>query len=142
VASVEELTLAVVGLDYPNADRGSRRFEALLCHPGDPVSLRPEPRNPHDPHAVAVLSERGVQIGYLTAERAPWIGGRLRQGVPVVAMFQGMAGAVAYIRLRFGGEAPQRLPPITPTGDPTPVAAPEADDSGFHPDPDGPEWGA
>ena len=139
---MEELSLAVVGLDYPNADRGSRRFEAMLCHPGDPVSLRPEPRNPHDPHAVAVFSERGVQIGYVTAERAPWIGGRLRQGTPVVALFQGMAGSVAYIRQRFGGEAPQRLPPIAP-GDDRPSNAPsDPDDSGFHPDPDGPEWGA
>lgn len=139
---MEELTLAVVGLDYPNADRGSRRFEALLCHPGDPVALRPEPRNPHDPHAVAVFSERGVQIGYITAERAPWIGGRLRQGTPVVALFQGMAGSVAYIRLRFGGEAPHRLPPIAPGDDRPPTFQADPDDSGFHPDPDGPEWGA
>lgn len=139
---MDELTLAVVGLDHPNADRSSRRFEAMLCRPGDPVSLRPEPRNPHDPHAVAVLSERGVQIGYITAERAPWIGGRLRQGRPVVALFQGMAGTVAYIRLRFGGDAPHRLPPIAPAGDTGPPARWDEDDSGFHPDPDGPEWGA
>jgi hypothetical protein len=124
---VIELTLAVVGLDHPNPDRSrsNRRYEALLCAPGDPVTLRPEPTNRADPYAVAAWSDRGIQLGYLTAERAPWIGGRLRAGHPVTAVFQELTGRAAFIRVRFGG------------GDPTlPSAQPATDDA------DAPDWGA
>ena len=128
---MDELSLAVVGIDFPNRDGGNRRFEILQCNPGDPVILRPEPRNPHDRFAVAVLSERGNQIGYLTAERAPWIGGRLRAGEEVAAIFQGVAGSAGYIRVAFGGRVP-RLPSTKP-------AAQDRDETV---DPDGPMWGA
>ncbi|WP_298691907.1 HIRAN domain-containing protein [uncultured Sphingomonas sp.] len=130
---MDELSLAVVGIDFPNRDGSNRRFEILQCNPGDAVSLRPEPRNLHDRFAVAVLSDRGHQIGYLTAERAPWIGARLRAGEPVVAIFQGLAESAAYIRVAFGGRAPS-LPPMTRT-EPRLIADDVAD-------PDGPLWGA
>lgn len=68
---MRQLSLFVVGAGHPNKRGGDRRFEALLCAPGEPIELVPEPRNPADPNAVAVFSIRGVQIGYLTAERAP-----------------------------------------------------------------------
>ncbi|WP_174298122.1 HIRAN domain-containing protein [Sphingomonas bacterium] len=129
---MDELSLAVVGIDFPNRDGSNRRFELLQCNPGDPVGLRPEPRNPHDRFAVAVLSARGHQIGYLTAERAPWIGGRLRAGEEVIAVFQEVSGSAATIRIAFGG----RVPTLPPARD----QPPPADD--FPPDPDGPLWGA
>ena len=131
---MQELSLAVVGIDYPNADRSrsNRRYELLLCAPGEPMMLVPEPRNPHDPRAVAVFSSRGVQVGYLTAERAPWIGARLRGGEGVAAVFQGLGDRAAYVRVRFGGGAP-----TLPAGR---AASMESDD--IAPDPEGPEWGA
>ena len=131
---MQELSLAVVGIDYPNADRSrsNRRYELLLCAPGEPMMLVPEPRNPHDPRAVAVFSSRGVQVGYLTAERAPWIGARLRGGEEVAAVFQGLGDGAAYVRVRFGGGAP-----TLPAGRTVPM---ESDD--IAPDPEGPEWGA
>lgn len=132
---MKELSLAVVGIDFPNPDksRSNRRFELALCVPGDPVELRPEPRNRHDPNAVAVFSERGVQLGYLSAERAPWIGRRLGEE-EAIAVFQQLLADVALIRVRFGGGAPS-LPPER-------EAEPREDDDGFHADPDGPEFGA
>lgn len=139
---MRELTLVVVGIDHPNADkvRSSRRMELLLSPPGEPVELRLEPKNPHDPHAVSVWSRRGVQTGYLSAERAPWIGARLRAGEPYEAVFQGLAGPVGHIRIRFGGGAPT-LPPAcgdAVAGD-APARPGEAD---FYPDEDGSIWGA
>ena len=136
---MDEMTLAVVGIDFPHDDkaRSNRRFEWLASAIGDPVTLRPEPRNRHDPHAVAVFSQREVQLGYLSAERAPLIGARLRRGEEVSAIYQGLRGSVAYIRVRFGGGAPT-LPPEREPVDP--VAS--LGDDGFYPDPDGPEWGA
>lgn len=132
-----ELSLAVVGIDYANKDEAGsdRRFEMLVCEPGEPVDLRPEPDNEHDPHAVAVFSSRGIQLGYLTAERAPWIGGKLRAGEVWQAAFQARGATAAYIRVRFGGGAPT-LPPERPAG------AGAYSNADFHPDPDGPMWGA
>lgn len=103
-----ELSLAIVGIGFPNTDRAksNRRFEIELCAPGDPLELRREPKNPHDPHAVAVFSERGIQLGYLTAERAPWIGAKIGTGEEWHAVYQGLAEGAAYARIRFGGGAP------------------------------------
>jgi hypothetical protein len=141
---MQELTLAVVGIDFPNADGSNRRSEALMTLPGEAVTLVPEPRNRHDGNAIAVVGPRGVQIGYLSAERAPYIGGRMGRGEDVAAIFQGIDGAVGYVRVRFGGGVPT-LPQPSPSPSPShqpPAARPPHDPDGFYPDEDGPEWGA
>jgi hypothetical protein len=104
------LSLAVVGVDYPNRRGPGRRFAIALCKRGDPVELRPEPNNPADPCAVAIFSERGVQMGYLSAERAPWIGGMIRAGREIVALFQEPTRHGCIIRIGIDGGAPE-LPP-------------------------------
>jgi hypothetical protein len=98
-----ELSLAVVGLDFPNADRSNRRFEMALCIRGEPVHLVPEPSNRADPRAIAVVSCRGIQLGYLTAERCGLIGGWLAAGEKHEAVFQEPGRYAAVIRVRFGG---------------------------------------
>jgi len=105
------LSLAVVGADYPNKRGPGRRFEIALCEPGEPVELVPEPKNPADPNAIAVYSTRGVQLGYLTAERAPWIGKLLRE-TDVLAVFQQATRNGAVIRAAFDGSEPS-LPETT-----------------------------
>jgi hypothetical protein len=42
-------------------------------------------------------------INYLTAERAPWIGDKLRSGERAEAVFQELMAGAAVIRVRFGG---------------------------------------
>ena len=86
---MQELTLAVVGLDFPNADGSNRRSEAMMTLPGAPVELVPEPKNKYDSNAISVVSPQGVQLGYVNAERAPYISGRMSRGEDVVAIFQG-----------------------------------------------------
>jgi hypothetical protein len=119
---MKQLSLHVVGADYPNADRSNRRFEILLCVPGESVKLVPEPRNPADQNAIRVLSSRNVQIGYLTADRAPWIGGMLRNGREIEAIFQSATPGGAAIRLAFDGESPI-LPSAGEAGSPPPEYA-------------------
>lgn len=121
-------SLEVVGAQHPNADGSDRRFFIKLCLPGEPVELRPEPKNPHDEQAIAVFSERGGQLGYLSADRAPRIGQLMKQGVEVRAIFQAPGGRGAWIRVAFAGEEPV-LPKVR-----EPVAPEEAE---FWPDP---EW--
>ena len=59
---MDELTLAVVGIDFANTDKSksNRRFELMACNPGDRVELVLEPQNKHDENAVAVFSVRGA----------------------------------------------------------------------------------
>jgi hypothetical protein len=135
-------SLAVVGADYPNKRRKgpTRRVEIALCRPGEPVELVLEPKNPADPLAVAVYSERAVQLGYLTAERCGFVGKLIREGREVQAIFQARTDYGAMIRVAFDGDVPT-LPrgsgrpanldvdsPGEPPGDP-------GDDSDFWPDP-------
>jgi hypothetical protein len=108
--SRKPVSLAIVGISYPNKRGPTRLFELKLCAPGELVELRPEPNNPHDEHAIAVFSCRGVQLGYLPSERAVWIGTLTRQGHTMSAIFQGMMDTAGWLRLAFDGEVPT-LPP-------------------------------
>ena len=119
--SPPSLSLAVVGADFPNKKGPGRRFEIALCKPGEPVELMPEPRNPVDPRAIAVLSKRGVQLGYLTAERCGRIGSLIERGHEVRAVFQRATTYGCVIRAAFDGEVPV-LPP-----EPDPIECPDDD---------------
>ncbi|KQO13297.1 hypothetical protein ASF09_03340 [Sphingomonas sp. Leaf242] len=81
VGDMDELTTSIVGIDFPNEDKSksNRRMECMLCAPGDVVELRLEPKNPFDANAVAIFSDRGTQLGYVSAERAPLIGKRIKE---------------------------------------------------------------
>jgi hypothetical protein len=142
---MQELTLAVVGIDFPNGDGSNRRSEAMMTLPGEPVALSPEPKNKHDSNAIAVISPRGVQIGYLSAERAPYIGGRMSRGEDLEAIFQGVDGGLAFIRVRFGGGAPT-LPTTAREASPASVrhrrSTSASEPDAFYPDDEGSEWGA
>jgi hypothetical protein len=107
------MSLAVVGVAYPNRKGGSRQFEIAVCEPGEPVELRPEPTNPADHYAVAVYSCRGIQMGYITAERAPWISRQLAEGREIRVIFQNSFPRGAWIRAAFDGFDPI-LPPMAP----------------------------
>ena len=138
---MRQQSLAIVGLPYANAKGPGRRFEAELCVPGEPVELRPEPKNPFDEHAIAVFSCRGVQLGYLKSERAVLIGTLWRQGRETRAIFQGLDATVGWIRVAFDGDVPA-LPPADAKRPPAPRNESLDDDPGFWPDPDGDTWGA
>lgn len=126
---MQQLSLHVVGADHPNADGGNRRFEILLCAPGEPIELVHEPKNPVDPNAIAVFSVRRIQIGYLTADRAPWIGGMLRNVREIRAVFQEATRPGAAIRIGFDGEAP-----VLPRFDRKQHVGQAAEDIDFWPD--------
>lgn len=108
-----DVTLAVVGAKFRNKRGPSRIFEIAVCRPGEMVELRPEPKNKADPRAIAVYSERGVQLGYLAAEKAPRIGQLIAQGADVTAIFQARTSWGAFLRISFDGSIPD-LPPEYP----------------------------
>lgn len=100
-----QLSIAVVGADHVNRKGPTRRFEIALCNPGEPVELRPEPRNPADPLAIAVYSCRGIQIGYVRAERAQFIGTVMRRAA-VKAIYQRAEPWGCTVRLSLDGSTP------------------------------------
>jgi hypothetical protein len=118
-------SVIVVGADYPNKGKApGRRFEIALCAPGDPLELRPEPDNPADEHAIAVYSERGVQLGYISSQRAVRIAQLFRQGHTITAIFQEATRFGAVARVSFDGtvpDLPQPAPAIDGTGEGTDV---------------------
>lgn len=128
--AIRAFSTSVVGAPYLNKDGSDRRFEILLCAPGDPLTLVPEPRNPHDEHAVAVFTERGISIGYVNADRAVYVAGLIRGGHVLQAIFQQATPWGAYARIGVD-EAP-----TLPNFD-QPVTQNDwegEDDSGFYPD--------
>jgi hypothetical protein len=140
-APLRALSLAVVGADFPNDDKtgSNRRFEIKLCKPGDPIELRPEPENRRDRRAVAVYSERGIQIGYVTAERCGRIGALINEGREINAVFQAEAPWGAWVRVAFDGELPvvdPLAPPIARRHEMAEDADPEFE---FEPDPEWPD---
>lgn len=130
---MRQLSVKVVGANHPNADGGNRRSEIAFCDSGEPLELRPEPKNPHDEHAIAVFSARQFQIGYVSSERAVLLGALMRDGHALAAIFQDVAtwGAIA----RVGIDCSPVLPPKPAVKDDHDVDtdALEADD-GFWPD--------
>ena len=69
--------LAALGLIVTAVAGASHRPEALASDraaPGQPLVLRPEPDNPHDSDAVAVLLASGEPLGYVPREIAPRVG--------------------------------------------------------------------
>lgn len=55
----------VAGVSYDN-----RQAVVASLKAGDVLVLTREPNNPHDPHAIAVSTADGVQVGYLSARLA------------------------------------------------------------------------
>ncbi|MEG8045722.1 HIRAN domain-containing protein [Sphingomonas aerolata] len=146
---MNDLTTSIVGIDFPNEDKSksNRRMECMLCAPGDAVELRLEPTNPYDENAVAIFSDRGTRLGYVSAERAPLIGKRMKEG-EAIAVFQAMHGSGAYIRIRFGGGAPTLPDPVPdvpkrpPPRQARPAQRPIYDPHAFYLNKEGPEFSA
>ena len=84
-----------------------------LCRPGERIWLKREPNNPHDRMAVAVITVRGVQVGYLASRYAVWIGSKIDRGTLVQAIVERVKGEHLQgsplglvIRINMEGEEP------------------------------------
>ncbi|NVD43504.1 HIRAN domain-containing protein [Qipengyuania atrilutea] len=109
-----DFSLPICGSQYENEDGTSRQEELALCAPGDRLELKREPDNPHDPMAVAVLTERSVCVGYLNRVRAGWIGSKIDRGYDVRAIVERVRGRSmkgvpldVILRINMDGENPE-----------------------------------
>lgn len=109
-----DFSLPACGEAYENEDGTSRQEELRACEPGQEIRLVREPDNPHDHMAVAVVSERGIRVGYLARDRAQWIGSKIDRGYDVRAIVErikgrSLAGSALgiVIRINMEGEDPE-----------------------------------
>ena len=87
------------------------------------VELRLRLANRPDDNAAAIISDRGMYLGYVSAERALLIGKRMKES-QTVAVFQAMHGSGAYIRIGFAGGVPAKPVPDVPKRPPPRLARP------------------
>lgn len=121
-----QLSLAIVGADFPNKRGPVRRFEIAMCSPGEPVDLKREPNNPADARAISVYSARGVMIGYVRAERAQFVGSLMARGL-VTAIFQQADSWGCTIRVGYDGAMPELPASSDQYGDWPPPGSEDAD---------------
>lgn len=101
------LSLQVVGANYPNKRGGNRKFEIAVTPWGERVTLEAEPNNPADRNAIKVMSIRGIQIGYIIADRTRIIRQAWNEEREVRAVFQNAFPGGCWIRVAFDGEEPE-----------------------------------
>jgi hypothetical protein len=114
-----DFSLPACGERFANEDGTSRQEELRRCAPGDWLQLVREPDNPHDPLAVGIITTRGVRVGYLSRERAGWIGSKIDRGYDVRAIVQRvkgshLSGAALGLVMRLNMEGEEPALPIEP----------------------------
>lgn len=109
-----DFNLAAVGCWYDNEDGSSRQEELRRCARGEPIHLVHEPENPHDARAVAVVSPRGVRVGYLPRDRALWMSSKIERGYDVRAIVERIKGSHlpgatlgVVVRINMDGDDPE-----------------------------------
>jgi hypothetical protein len=109
-----DFSLPACGEVHSNGDGTCRQCELALCRPGDPLRLVREPRNIHDRNAIAIVTKRGVRVGYLSRQYAAVWASKLDRGaVPkvIVERIKGatLAGAMLglVMRVNLEGEEPE-----------------------------------
>lgn len=96
------MSLPVSGAALHTARAAVRRAEISQCRPGDPLTLRRERDRRGDP-AVAVISERGIEIGRVDGPHVRMIAGQV---AVARAVFQAADTFGAVIRVAFDGTTP------------------------------------
>ncbi len=122
-----DFRLPAVGTSYDNEDGTSRQAELRVLARGHKLFLVREPENPHDPRAVAVVSERQVRVAYLRRDHAGWVGSKIDRGYDVRAVVERIRGGALVgatlglvLLLNMDGEepVPDGIATLPPGNDP------------------------
>jgi len=111
----------LVGEAQKNPDGRSRQLELQSCQPGEQVKLVREPQNPYDEFAIAVYSNRSVQIGYMRKEHAKEVAPALDASRNHEAIITELTGGLpdypnfgCKIGITWEGQRPLNSSPIRP----------------------------
>lgn len=109
-----DFSLPACGEVHSNNDGTCRQCELALCRPGDPLRLVREPKNIYDSNAIAVVTERGVRVGYLSRRYASVWASKLDRGAEPKVIVERIKGATLpgamlglVMRLNTEGEEPE-----------------------------------
>jgi single-stranded-DNA-specific exonuclease len=87
VEDAPALYTKVVGVTFDD-----RQKALAVLRPGDGLRLVREPANPHDPHAIQVVSQDGQALGYLRAPLAGRLSPSIDAGARYRATVEGVTG--------------------------------------------------
>jgi HIRAN domain len=82
----------VAGVTHDNPNGTSRQTILKRCQARELLRLVPEPGNPVDAHAIAVLRQNGEQLGYLDRRLAGETWERMQKGEHWQAMLMAVTG--------------------------------------------------
>jgi hypothetical protein len=109
---------AVVGEAQRNRDGSDRQRIIRECKVGDQIRLVREANNPYDENAVALLTARGRQIGYLERETAEDVAALMDDGAHPTAVIAKILGGTrekphrgVVIDVQWSGESRLRTHP-------------------------------
>ena len=90
--TVRHFHTKVVGVTYRNDDGTHRQDIVVTLQPRQPLRLVHQPDNRKDSNAIAVMTRRGQQVGYLRSELAASVAEDLQEGKPVRAWVSNITG--------------------------------------------------
>jgi len=112
---------SLVGESHRNADGSSRQGILKGCVPGEPVELRRQSDNPHDPNAILVTDEIGRGLGFIAREDAMELAPALDGGQVYSAQIHELVGGVqgfeslgCRICITWEGQKRQNCKPLRP----------------------------
>lgn len=88
----------LVGVTFANDDGSSRQSLIARCRAGEPLTLRHEPDNPADDHAVAVYNAAGEQLGHRRRKLAREVVEEARGGTIWAAYVSEVTGGYGFKR--------------------------------------------
>ena len=89
---INKYNVKVVGVTFNNTDGKSRQEIIRKCRVGEVVHLIREPKNTFDKNAIAVLTEREEQIGYISKDLAVELAPRFDAREPYAAEIFSLQG--------------------------------------------------
>lgn len=95
-----EILVGVRGESFTNDDGSSRQDIIRTLRAGTPMQLAADPTNPHDRHAVKVLTPAGQQIGFLPSDVRD--ADAVLKGEPISATVHAVRGGTNWFQRLLG----------------------------------------
>ena len=95
-----EILVGMRGERFANNDGSSRQDIIRTLRAGTPVQLVADPTNPHDRHAVKVLTPTGQQIGFLPSDARD--ADAVLRGEPISATIHAVHGGTNWLQRLLG----------------------------------------
>lgn len=123
----------IVGVAHNNTGSNSENRQHIiadlyskgLLNKGQKLSLLPEPQNPYDSNAIAVIGADGRQLGYLSKAVAESISAAIRRGKRFAAIVECVTGGdidtLYGVNIQIYEDQPEPTATMEPLQDDSPI---------------------